>query len=107
MNESSAFYRHLGQVRRRYCWKKSYPKWEAFGANLFIYYFDENTWVEDVHRHSVTGLWVAGKTYQDTEHHFEDIEEALLYAEGLAFPKLQQYKFQKAKTCYMGTMEPI
>jgi hypothetical protein len=50
---------------------------------------------------------MAGETYNDTAHYFEDVEEALLYAEALAFPKLQQYKFQKAKTCHMGTMYPL
>ena len=49
---------------------------------------------------------MAGETYDDTVHYFEDVEEALLYAEKLAFPKLQQYKFHKAKTCHMGTVEP-
>jgi hypothetical protein len=107
MDESSAFYRHLGKVRRRYCSKPNYPKWEAIGANIFIYYFDENTWSQEVHRHSVTGLWMAGETYNDTAHYFEDVEEALLYAQALAFPKLQQFKFLKARTCHMGTIHPL
>jgi hypothetical protein len=92
------YYRHIGRVRRRLLQVKTYPRWKPIGANKFIYYLsaDFHSWVEEVQKLS-DGSWMAGQTYNDTAHRFDDLEDALKYGEALAFPKVQAHKFHQAE----------
>jgi hypothetical protein len=115
----------LTEDEQRICRKlrqlKGYPRWRYHNPRpvsaadelnkTFLFYVGRGHWVQEVSKYRLNPeLWQAGKVADKTIHLFSDLQDALDYGAKLAnekFAKKQAWKFERAKTHYMGTLLSI